>query len=463
MRQYNPYPQQVDNKKLLQPGLYAALVTDDDLDAEAKKRRKGLAFPLDVFPERVKPLIARLVTDLDGERAFIGLSLLQCAASAIGSSLRASTGIWEVNLSMWGTSVGISSSGKSMLQGILLKPLQQIQDDYNRDYFANCKNDPDTLHPQKVVLYSDITFEALIRDVFGQNFKGVTRYEDELLKWIDDMDRYKTGRSEASFWTSAWSPSGSYTMRRTGGKLTFIEKHHLVASVMGSTQPDVLYRFYEQSRLQTGYIFRMLWAFPDQDRVISPDMMFMLPQDIIDPYNGMIRRLYKELKMDEPYSEPQVIKMDRSGIQLLQEWSNKNAAAINKMEGGLTDKNVKSGIYGKVKEYGLRFSLILSAMDWAFMEPDLNRVHLLTIKEEYVVKALKLCDYFLASGWEAYQIAKNKVIVPPQVLEFAALLKAFQHNQTALADHLGKSKQAVNRQLHDYIDKFPSAFGAKNS
>ncbi|MBO0933894.1 DUF3987 domain-containing protein [Fibrella aquatilis] len=461
MRQYNPNGQPIDNKKLSQPGPYAALVTDDDLEAEAKKRRKGLVFPLEVFPDRLKALIARLVEDLHGERAFIGLTLLQAAASSIGSSLRASTGNWEVCLSMWGASVGISSSGKSMIQGILLKPLNKFQDDYNREYVDKCKSDPDTMHPQKVLLYSDITFESLIRDVFGNNFKGVTRYEDELLKWIDDMDRYKTGKSEASFWTAAWSPSSSFSMRRSNGKLTFIEKNHLVASVMGSTQPDVLYRFYEQNRLATGYIFRMLWAFAETDRVISPNLMFALPQEILDPYYGMISRLFRELKMEDKDSEPQVVKLNRPGIQLFQEWQDRHTITINKMD-GLTDKNVKAGIFGKIKEYVLRISLILAAMDWAFWEPDLTRLEKFGIDEQYVAKALKVCDYFLATGYEAYQVAKNKVLVPPQVLEFASLLKAFQHNQTALADHLGVSKQAVNRKLRDYIDKFPSAFGAKN-
>ncbi|MBO0951080.1 DUF3987 domain-containing protein [Fibrella forsythiae] len=448
------------------PGAYASLVTDDDLEAETKKRRAGLVFPLDVFPDRLKPLIAQLVENMHGERAFIGLSLLQCASAAIGSALRAQTpSRWQVCLSMWGATVGISSSGKSMIQGVLLRPLHKIQDEYNRLYLDECRaaaaENSDKFPNQKVLLFSDITFESLIKDVFGHNYKGVVRYEDELLKWLDDMDRYKTGKSEASFWTSAWSPSSSFSMRRAGNKFTYIDKNHLVASVMGSTQPDVLYRFYEQNRLQTGYIFRMLFAFAETDRVISPNLTYSLPEEVIEPYTTMIQRLHNELRMDWPDSEPQVVTMHVEGVKLFQEWQDKHTRQINRME-SLTDRNVLGGIFGKIKEYVLRISLILAAMDWTFTYGTLGSVKGFGIKVEYVAASLRVCEYFMASGFEAYQVAKNKVMVPPSVLEFAALLKAYNYNQTEMARALNKSRQAVNRQLHDYMDKYPGAFGARN-
>ncbi|MFD1143016.1 DUF3987 domain-containing protein [Larkinella insperata] len=490
MRVYQPFGERDPKPNPVNPSAYASVLAEDDLETEAIKRRKGHVFPLDVFPEHIKPLIAVLVDKMQGERAFIGMSLLQAASTAIGSALRARMGDWEVCLSMWGCSVGISSSGKSMIQGVLLRPLNKIQDDYNEQYFDKLKeqereyaikvkskknplkeDEPDAVEEtfffgsnsepvkQKVVMFEDITFEALIKDVLQHNYKGVTRYADELLKWIDDMDRYKTGKSEASFWTASWSPSSSFTMRRAGGKLTYIRKHHLVASVMGSTQPDVIYRFYEQNRLATGYIFRMLWAFAETDRVISPDLSYRIPEELLEGYNRMIQRMYHELPMNYETDEPHVSKVSRPGILRFQEWQDKHTMAINRMD-NLTDKNVKAGIFGKIKEYGLRIALILKVMDMCHSHPKLKPD---TIEDEYIYRALKVCDYFMHSGYEAYQTAKSKVLIPPNVLEFAALLKGFQYNQKALADHLGITKQSVNEKLKRYMDKYPAAFQAKNS
>lgn len=452
---------------------YAAILTDEDLDAEAKKRRKGLVFPLHVFPQPIQPLIAGLVGDLKGERAFIGLTLLQIGSIAIGSSLRASTGSWEVGLSMWGASVGISSSGKSMVQGVLMKPFYKMQEKFDTEYYDSLESrdtkpqaTPDNPYgtpefvPMKVVIVQDITFEALVRDVFGHNFKGIARYEDELVKWLDDMERYKSGASEASFWTGGWSPTTSFRLQRAGGKLTIVNRDHWCASVIGSTQPNILYRFFEKNRLETGFVFRFLWAFAEKDQAISPNLSFRLNTEIISPYNNMVKRLYEELPMAYRDDKAQVIKLSDGAIKLFQRWQDEQTKKVNAIE-SVQERGVQAGLLGKVKEYGVRMSVILKMMDAAFTEPDLTKVR--HVDEDDVQKALLCCDYFLQSGYEAYQTAKQKMIIPPQVLEFAALLRSFSYSQKALAEHLGVSKQAVNKRYKDYSERYPGAFNAKNN
>lgn len=473
MRTYQPIEPFLHKLPALETSPYAAILSDDDLDAESKKRRKALQFPLHIFPQPIQPLIAGLVGDLKGERAFIGLTLLQAASIAIGSSLRASTGSWEVGLSMWGASVGISSSGKSMVQGVLLKPFYKMQEKFDTDYYENLESrdlkppnpqegaypTPEFV-PMKVVIVQDITFEALVRDVFGHNYKGIARYEDELVKWLDDMERYKSGASEASFWTGGWSPTTSFRLQRAGGKLTIVNRDHWCASVIGSTQPNILYRFFEKNRLETGFVFRFLWAFAEKDQAISPNLMFRLESEIISPYNNMVKRLYEELPMDYRDDKARVIKLNHNAIKYFQKWQDEKTKQVNAIE-SVDERGVQAGLLGKVKEYGVRMSVILKMMDAAFTEPDLKKVG--SVTEEEVMKALLCCDYFLQSGYEAYQTAKQKMIVPPQVLEFASLLRSFTYSQKALAEHLGVSKQAVNRRYRDYSEKYPGAFNAKNN
>lgn len=446
---------------------YAMVAPDEDLDEETRKRRAGIAFPLHCLPEALRPLTAELANRLQGERAFIGLTMLQCASAAIGSGLRATMpNGWEVSLSMWGCCVGISSSGKSMTQGVLVRPLNQIQDEFNETYFEKLKENerssdkPEAYPNQKVLVVNDITFESLIRDVFGHNYKGIVRYEDELLKWLDDMDRYKgAGKSEGSFWTASWAASSSYTMRRANNKFIYIDKNHLVSSVMGSTQPDVLYRFYEKDRLQTGYIFRMLWAFAEVDRVISPDLSYQMPVELTDKYNTLIKTLHEELPMNFEDSRPTMTGLRPAAVKLMQEWQDKASKAVNKME-GVSDKNVKGGILGKIKEYAFRLSAILHVMDHTLSGHSPR--NLPSTPDEYMAAAIEIADYFMATGYEAYLTAKNRVIVPAQVLEFAGAWKSHQCNQSDLAKAMGITRQAVNKRLKAYMEQYPGAFGAKN-
>ncbi len=475
MKTYQPLEPFQHKLPALETSPFASILTDDDLDAEAKKRRKGLVFPLHVFPQPIQPLIAGLVGDLKGERAFIGLTMLQAASIAIGSSLRASTGSWEVGLSMWGASVGISSSGKSMVQGVLMKPFYKMQEGFDNEYYDSLESrDQKPMHqmqpgqpypqsevtPMKVVIVQDITFEALVRDVFGHNFKGIARYEDELVKWLDDMERYKSGASEASFWTGGWSPTTSFRLQRAGGKLTIVNRDHWCASVIGSTQPNILYRFFEKNRLETGFVFRFLWAFADKDQAISPNLSFRLEAELVSPYNNMVKRLYEELPMTDKHDKARVIKLSDAAIKYFQRWQDEQTKKVNAIE-SVQERGVQAGLLGKVKEYGLRMSVLIKMMNAAFFEPDLKRVG--KVNEEDVQKALQCCDYFLHSGYEAYQTARQKMIIPPQVLEFAAMLRACNFSQKNLAEHLGVSKQAVNKRYKDYSERYPGAFNAKNN
>ena len=174
----------------------------------------------------------------------------------------------------------------------------------------------------------------------------------------------------------------------------------------------------------------------------------------------MVRRLYEELPMDYRDDKARVIKLHHNAIKYFQKWQDEKTKQVNAIE-SVDERGVQAGLLGKIKEYGVRLSVILKLMDAAFTEPDLTKIGLVT--EAEVSSALLCCDYFLQSGYEAYQTAKQKLIIPPQVLEFASLLRAHNFSQKALAEYLSVSKQAVNKRYRDYSEKYPGAFNAKNN
>ncbi len=441
---------------------YGAILTDEDLDAEMKKRRAGLVFPLHIFPDPIKPFINTMLSDLEGERGFVGLTVLQAASTAIGSGLRVQTGNWETCVSIWGCAVGISSSGKSMTQGMILKPLFTRQNEYDirfrevlkqEEYIEREKGTPPPV--AKVFIYSDITFEALTRDILGHNFKGVTSYHDELLKWLDDMKRYsKGGNSEQSFYTASWSPAKSFTMRRAGGKMLFIDKNHLVISVIGTTQPGLVYKFYEDMRLESGYVFRLLWAFAESDKVISPRLGYKMPAEVYQSYANMLERLFLGFPMERDTDEPLIWELTKEAVRTFQDWQDRVTKETNTLEG--EDRNVKGGILGKIKEYVLRFSGILKAMYLAADGDSFSGVH--QIEAHYVGMAIEAATYFLASGWEAYTQARNKIIIEPEAIRFHAECRAHQFNFAEVGRANAITKQAIGAKWKRFAEKYPHLF-----
>lgn len=459
---------------------YASVLSDDQLEKELTDRRQKNVFPLHVFPSEIGPLLSVLRHKLEGERAFIGQSVLSTVSAAIGSALLASSGGWRTPLTQWSVSVGISSSGKSMIQKILMAPLTRIQERYDyeyqqevlggsiddddepmdaRDYHKKKKNyfEPPV---RRTIFTNDITFETLIKEVMVHNFKGITKYEDEVVKWFDDMNRYKSGGSEISFWTSAWAAPADFTMARSGGKYTVIKKNHLVASVVGGTQPALLYRFFEGDKGYSGFSARFLFALAQEDRVTDPDLTYVIPEDHLNPYNAMIEYLYKELPMNSKEAEPKVLQCTPQAINTFQKWQSANARKINALEPG-DEKVVKAGILGKNKEYCLRFAGMLCAMDTACVRG--NFFDKMSISSDQMERAIELADYFFQSGWAAYEFAKAQKIIPPEVLQFAALYKHCECNQQRMADAVKVSRQAINKKLTKYMQAYPSAFSAKNT
>ncbi len=444
---------------------YATILTDADIEAEARARRKGLVFPLDVFPAPLQPMIASLITDLKGERAFVGLGLLQTASIAIGSSLVASTlqdgQSWETNLSVWGATVGISSSGKTMIQKQLLRPLKKIQTRLDDDYFEQLADkDREEKDSRKAIFINDITYEAMMKKVLPHNFKGIARYEDELVKWFDDLSRYKSGATELGFFLGSWSPADDYTFDRVGGGFIRIKQEHRCFSLMGGIQPSLVWRLFENDRDTSGFAFRFLWAFAEADRAISPNLRHQRKEDVFAPYDNMIDRLYGELKMNYRTDTPGKVYLTDEALTRFQQWQDQQTDKANAAD-DTHERDIRTGVLGKVKEYVLRFAGILTAMNGAFYAPSLHRLPPVSL--ETFEQAIRLGEYFMASGYEAYQVARQKLTIPLEVLQLAAEYRAAGYSQTRLAEMLGKSKQAVSAQLKKVSDKYPSAFGAKNS
>ena len=455
-------------------GHLTAMVSDYDLEEEQKKRQGKKSFPLHIFPPEIQPLLSAMYHQMEAEKSFIGLTVLCVAGAAIGSSLRAKLSkTMEVPLTTWGAVVGTSSSGKSMVQGLLMKPLNDKQREFTSKYFEEMEKfnngekggesngDPSCFEPQrKVVVVSDITLEALTRDVMRNNFKGILKYHDELLTWLDGMDRKKGDTTEQTFWTEAWNPKMDYMQQRVGNKLFVVKRENMFASVLGATQPGVLHRFFEKGKREQGFTYRILFAHADTNKMIAPSATYELPDGVLETYCWMINTLYDELYMSKT-SEPGIAMFDHESRRMYDEWQNKYKDKINKVvHDNPEEHEIRAGFFCKAREYALRFALILKAMHRAFDEG--GNIWIRKIESKWMEYGIEAAEYFYEAGWEAYCLYKRRDTIPIEVLEFAAKLKAVGYKQAELARQEGCTPANINKKYKRYVAEYPTAFSAKN-
>lgn len=445
----------LDKKRTTEIKDTAVTVSTEDLKKELIFRISNNYFPLEVFPDKIKPLIEFVHRQKEVDRAFIGKDILCATHIALGSSYRVCAGDWETALSIWACSVGLSSSGKTMSQKIFLKPLLDIQSEFNTAYQEKIKDKQETTPTRELVLHKDVTFEQLIR-ILANAHKGTARVEDELVKWLDDMKRYKSGASEQGFWTESWSAADSYTQERSGGKIYVIDKNNLVCSLVGTTQTDRLYRFYENDRHISGDAYRMLFAFAEKDEAISPDLQLKMPPEIYQPYYDAIKSLYFELPMDWA-SESKKIHFDYDAIKLFQQFQNKWTKALNSQKDN--DRNFKLGVFGKIKEYILRFSASLKILDCALNGEPIQGIK--NIEPEYVEKAIAIGRYFYHEGVKAYRLVRNQNTATPEALLFADTYRRCGFKPKPTYEALGISEKTFHNKRKRFLQQFPQLFNAK--
>ena len=439
-------------------------LSDYDLNQELDKRRSLKQFPMHIFPPEIQPLLSALHHKMEGENSFIGLTTLCVAGSAIGSAMRARLSkTMEVPLTIWGAIVGLSSSGKSMVQGILMGPVFKKQREFNENYFRDViqhsADEPEII--RKVITVSDITIEALTRDVMMHNEKGIIKYHDELLTWLDGMDRKKGDTTEQTFWTETWNAKTDYMQQRVGNRIFIIKRENMFASVLGGTQPGLLGRFFDKGKVEQGFTYRILFAHAETNKMIAPCATYELPDDFLGAYSTMIYRMYDELQVSNTQL-PYVAICDANARKIYEEWQQKYKKSINLNVGeSPAEHEIRAGFFGKAREYALRFSLILKVMHRSFDGDSPMRTN--SIEGEWMERGIEAAEYFYEAGWEAYCIYKRRTTIPVEILQFATKLKMCGYNQAELAKLENCSPANICKKYKKYVADYPTAFAAKNT
>lgn len=435
----------------------AMLLPDEQLEDEMKRRQMG-AFPSDVFPIELMPWLNHLLVSFKVEPSWVGLSLLAATSTAIGSGLRGAVGSFQEKLAIYGVLVGMTSSGKSVSVDHMFMPIREIQkelDQENREA-ENTKLDDGSINYKKLAIVTeDTTFGSFVELLF-QNPKGVSKVYDELSTFFDDMERFKTvNAGEDKFWLKVWNSKAEHRISRKGKPDMIIPEETLFCNIFGGTQPAFLKHFYIKTRYESGFSSRFLFAIQDKYEILDIDPEIEFPREAYNTYASMIHELYRAYKPLNHGAQFKVARFTKESTAIYKVWQDGH---IKKLRGikNETEKDARAGIYGKMKQYVIRFATLLQAMEQAV--PYCFSAEFDKINARHVRNACRLADYFMESGYDAFERVNKSTIIPPEVMEFLATLKANNFNFTKTADIYKCSRTKIRRLVAQYHKDYPTYF-----
>jgi hypothetical protein len=451
-----------------------ATFTEEELESEQQRRKMNEnIFPLEVFHPKTKPFINALNQSYDLHRSYIGLAILSSYSTAIGTAYTVSTnGKDEIFLPVWGCLLGLSSSGKSLSINKAYEPLKKIQDEFNLNWDIETQGitmDQMARKNMPQLLYRDIQTPTLIRYVIPDNPKGLCKIADELLEWVNGMNpaaRNKDGTDE-QFWLSTWNCTQYDAVR--SGKQKFVNKRPFV-NIVGGTQYDVLPNFFSKNRDTTGFIFRLLFAIDDRNKIIEIDPHYDMAKEVSDPHENVLRTLYQKLKVESTEEIPGKCILTREAVDVYHGWVRTHVRKINEME-DLKQRELQSGIFGKIKEYALRFSAILHLTDVTFDNSEREWVNYKPqefVSSDVMHRAIKLAQYFHFSAETSYERVQKQRYAPHDAIVCANLLrkldKRFSLMQIAgilYNKETEANKSKVKRNLKKWMFEYPWLFNSK--
>lgn len=441
-----------------------------DIQTELQKRQ-GIdnLFPLEIFHPNIKPFINELHLKYDIPRSYIGLSMLIAYSTAIGTAYAVSrNGSDRMYLSIWGCMNGISSSGKSFALDMCLKPLNDIQNEFDEEWSEQTDSITEERRQNiriKTVIYRDAYIPTLIRYIMPFSPKGVLKESDEILEWINGLNAMgKKESTDEQFWLSAWDGRKYSAVRSANTKINI---PRVFTNIIGGIQPKLLYKLFKNERGDSGFIFRVLFASPETFKIARPEPGYDIPQNIKDTHNNALRKLYEDLPVTDGYDAPKVCMMSKEATQAMVIWEDGKIDQINRIK-DVNEMNIHSGILGKMKAYAYRFAGILAVSDRAYDMSNHYDMHFnqtLVITKDIIDRAILAANYFYKSAVDVYETVDNSITAPMDIMYMASLFKMGK-SVSQMADVILKDKtkkSTMHRMLKKAIKDYPKVFGALNN
>ena len=341
-------------------------------------------FPRGVFPDLVEKYIHENHIKQGFCIDFLYSSYLAVISALIGNRFKIRGIGWEERPLLWVAIVGDSGVKKTPAITSMMKPLEKYNKLLFQEFRKKLKEHKELKSEgeksdapiAKQLLVDDTTIEALCK-IMENNPDGLFLIKDELMGLIYDSQRYnKNGQEEKLL--SIFSGKQIIINRKSDDSCSVIDHPYL--TLLGGIQPALLSQLFTENRLNNGFIYRLLFCFPDKVELRKPEEGF--DSELYDEYENFLLRFTK-LKSSFEFGEcnPIVVEMEEDAKTEFSNWLDSYIYKSNEQE----SREHKA----KMEAYALRIALIIEfsstmAMSYAPKSISFNSI----------TGAIKICEYF---------------------------------------------------------------------
>jgi len=347
--------------------------------------------PLHVLPRRVKHMVTATHEVYNFPIEYTVSTLLFAVSLAIGKNCKiVPKPGWYENGSLWFALVGRSGAVKSPVLKYILDPIYGIEKRENQEYdkllaeYESLSKAERLAEKEPVCINyytKDTTPEALL-ELHGENPDGVGYISDELASFFENLNRYQNN-SEGLFLTG-WDGSGVKVTRMNRPRLLIDE---LYVPIIGGTQPAKLSSLAAEGRDSSGFMARILFAFPEKtNKPLWNDKQ--LSEAHTNYWASVLEKLFKEVR-----PEKRNLSLKHDAYKLLKNWQHKNAKEVDRLGGGPLAE-----IFNKAERQCIRLILNLEMLYFACGESVGDEISERAVKggialiEYYKSCARKVCD-----------------------------------------------------------------------
>jgi Protein of unknown function (DUF3987) len=368
------------------------------LDAKMMEKDEN-TFPLQSFPESLQEVIRQNKECLSFPVSYMGTSILFATSVAIGNTYRVviKNG-FDVPAVLYCALVGKPGVSKTHPLKFAIKPImdwdrkhqveyQQAMEQYNEYQNldkAQKKNAEkhDKIPVLKKTMVQDFTPESL-QHCHQKNLRGLGAYNDELIAFTNNFNRYNKGSAEQYF-LSNHSGSNADSLRGELNKNVYIPYNFV--SIGGTIQPIELKPFGE-GRLYNGFLDRFLFDFPlglKKEKWTDHE----LSDELIESYQSIVLKL-----LQIPFEgTPKYLTFEADARKKLFEWQHANTDLSNESQ-----IDYETGICAKMDTQVPRIALILQILHDVCAEKETKAIELSNVE-----KAIELAEYYRENAKRVY-------------------------------------------------------------
>ena len=408
-----------------------------------EEQKSAIDFPIDIFPIDIQEYIVSHKNAMNYNADFVSIGIMSAISIVVGNKvkLKVKNG-WNAPLIFWFAIVGDRGTMKSHPIAGTLKPIKEI-DKKNYDLYVNQLNDYNNLQDKekkneykpeyKQIIVQDSTLEALHR-VHRYNPRGIGLYKDELVGFINDMNKYRGG-SDEQFWLESFNNKSLIINRATKDPMLL---ENTCINIIGTIQPDVLISL-ASKHTDNGLLDRFLYTRTERDiHVLSLDDV---DDSITEYYNNVINEFntyFDYYKSGDEY----ILTMTTEQMEIYRHYDQ----LIVDMQKSDEETYQLASYLSKARTYFPRFVLLCAVLN-------MIEGNELQITDDCIHNAWKITDYFTRSARDLFSetVTKNEIMEIKSTLKGKTTPEKIRElirkglNNTQIAHELGISKQYIGR------------------